>query len=239
MHPNFKEALDAGYLEAAHYPNGELVIHEGNQCYLPTADGANLFIKRFHAIGDVLRRHNELGLSRDVLDSSFKLLLELNRQTLAQMMRGDGGEIDTSAAIETQTVIRRIQARQDLGLDIAMVYELSSLYCLYESEDPRDYDSSFNRQKVASWVNDKRLYDFFLSTPWNRFAPLSSLLRDDIRTVLRAMNTEEILDLTRILLLKESLGLTPDTINTILSRRETLYGFDGLLSAPLSSTTNS
>ncbi|NID09397.1 hypothetical protein [Fibrivirga algicola] len=228
MHPNFEEALDAGLLE-------EAFTHEDVTYYCATNSGANLGIKRYAAIGDLMRRHDELRLTDDVLTSSFKLMADLNQQQIKLIATGSD---DIAPSLEVNAIIRRLQSRQSLGIDVQMVYELASLWYMSEDEDPLDYDPDINRKKVASWVRDASLYGRFASDPLGKFVPLQQLYEGATQSALRAMNQEEIWDLTRILLLKESLGLMPATTTTIESRRETLYGYDGLLSVPLSPTSN-
>ena len=224
MHSHFKEALDAGLLE-------EAFVHEAVHYYCATGGGANLGIKRYAAIGDLMRRHNELRLTDDVLSSSLKLLADLNQQQIKLIATGSD---EIGPALEASAIIRRLQARQLLGIDVQMVYELASLWYMAEEEDPRDYDPDLNRKKVESWVRDPGLYARFSADPLGKFVPLQSLFEGDTQSVLRAMNQEEIWDLTRILLLKGSLGLTPATTTITELRRETLLDYDGLLAAPLS-----
>ncbi|CCG99850.1 hypothetical protein FAES_1840 [Fibrella aestuarina BUZ 2] len=242
MHPNFKDALERGYLEVAKWPDGGPIIIEGATYYLPTDSGANLFIKRFHAITDMVRKHNELGLSDEVLTTAFATIIDLNKQSLRQMLRGDGQEPDTSANTEIEVIIKRLQVRKELGLDIAMIYELATLYCMSEDEDPTDYDTAHNRKKQAIWSQKPEMFPFFAKQPWNKFLNLSKLLQADMKSVswlgnLADQNTEEWLDLKRILLQRESLGLTPETMNIIGLRMETLQNYDGLLHALLGTTT--
>lgn len=229
MHKNFKDALESGYLEPA-------FTHEEVPYYCATSGGANLGIKRYAAIGDLMRRHDELRLTDDVLSSSFKLMADLNQQQIKLIATGSD---EIGPTLEVNAIIRRLQSRQRLGVDVQMIYELASLWYVAEDEDPRDYDVERNRKKVESWVRDPALYERFSGDPLGKFVPLQPLFEGATQSVLRAMNQEEIWDLTRILLLKESLGLTPATTIITESRRETLLDFDGLLSAvsrPTSST---
>lgn len=67
-----------------------------------------------------------------------------------------------------------------------------------------------------------------LHQPLGKYVPLSSLLGTGTLTYTMEANQLELLDLTRILIARQTLGLTQDTIDIIESRRETLYGYDGL-----------
>jgi hypothetical protein len=68
MLKTFKDALDAGQIEPANLPNGDLFILDGTQFYQATAGGINMLMGLFHAFSDTLRRHDTPEAGQSVVD---------------------------------------------------------------------------------------------------------------------------------------------------------------------------
>lgn len=238
MKKAFKEALDAGQIEVAKLPDGSPFTVDGVQYYQATEEGFNLSIGRFHAFGDTLRRHDELKLSDGLLTTGLSTVTSLLKRIRAQASLDSEQVLD--AAQEALVIIDRMEQRRAIGLGVEQVYEIASVFYFGEDEDPGMIDSSINRRKIDSWLKcDKAgvLYCFFLASPIAGYIPLSALSDKSTLSYFRtAINETEILDWTRTLLLLKTSGVNGATMSTIESRRETLYGYDGLLHDVLRST---
>lgn len=239
MHKTFKEALEAGYLEPATWNDGTPFEHEGRTFYGPTQSGANLSIKRWHTLGDIMARHDKLKLTDDVLHTAFALIKDMAGQGMRQMLRGDGEQPDTTPLEEIRATITRLEQRMALGMDVAMVAEMASVWFLTEDDCFYEYDSSRARTYIESWSRDPELFPKFFSLPLGRLVPLQGLLSGDTLRHLKALTEIEIFQLLRLALNSTSLGLTNDTMTTIESRKETLLGLHGWTDGLLNSTTNS
>lgn len=238
MNKHFKEALEAGHVELAEGPNKKPLIVNGVDYYESSENGINMMMKRFHSFGDVLRKHDTLKISDDGLTTALSSQRDMLRKALANVVADSETSIDCIR--EALTLTERIQQRRAFGLDVSQVYDIVSLWYFTENEDPGEVDMVANRKKIADWTaapNSAELYAFFLHQPLGKFVPLSSLLGTDTLTYTKAANQLELLDLTRILIASQTLGLTQDTIDTIELRRQTLYGYDGLIEQQLNPIT--
>lgn len=240
MNKSFKDALEKGLIMPALLLDGSPFVVDDVVFYQATEDGFNLSIGRFHAFGDVLRRHDELKLTGDLLDSAMDQLESLFRRCRAQINLDTEQVMD--AASEGIVTIERLRQRRSLGLSVEQVYEIASIFYFHENEDPGSIDTAMNRKKIDTWLKWERapeLWSFFLAMPISNYMPLSSLLDKNILNYLMELGREEIMDLTAHLLKSKMSGQNPATTNSIESRRATLFEYDGLLTNVLSRTTTS
>ena len=211
---------------------------DGQTFYQATEQGFNLSMARFHAFSDVIRRHDELKLSDELLKTGLTTLTSLLKRIRSQAQQDTEQVLD--AVGEGLVLVDRLEQRRTLGLTVEQVYEIASIWFFTETEDPGAVDSEMNRKKILMWLQHdqaKNFLSFFLRSPIGRYVPLASLSEASTLNYLKQVNELEILDWTRTCLLLKTNGENSATINTIESRTETLYGLDGLLSSVLSPTS--
>ncbi|GAB4023243.1 hypothetical protein GCM10028808_73090 [Spirosoma migulaei] len=238
MKKSFKDALENGLIVASMLPDGSPLLANGLQCYQATEDGFNMLIGRFHAFGDTLRKHDELKLTGDQFATGLATIETMLKRCRAQATTDSEQVLD--AASEGLLMVDRLRQRQSLGLSVEQVYEIASIFHFTELEDPGAVDWAQSRKNQDSWLKDDRageFYAFFLGSPIGNYIPLASLSDKSMLSFLKELNINEILDWTRILLQLRMNGTSSVLTTTIESRRETLFGLDGLLSSVLSPTS--
>jgi hypothetical protein len=231
----FKEALENGHVQPVVWPDGKPFVVDGVTYYQATDSGINMAMGRFHSLGDMLRKHDSLKLSDEMLTTAIATMKDQLRTSMAKL-----GE-DPQEAEETirfaLTTIERMQQRREFGMDIAQVYDLAAIWFFSQQEDPAVVDSQVNRQKIAAWMQHPMLYAFFLSMPLGHFVPSQRLANEDTLSFINNLSLQELLDWKITLLKSPQFGLTPATIRTIGLRVETLLNLTGLIDVLLRSTT--
>jgi hypothetical protein len=231
----FKDALEAGHVEKALFPDGKPFVIDDVQYYQATDGGTNMAMGRFHSFGDQLRKHDTLKISDELLTTALSTMRDQLRTAQAQISLDPEQALDNLRYV-LQTV-ERLQLRREYGLDIAQVYDIASIFWFSEQEDPAVVDSELNRKKINSWLKHPHLYAFFLATPLNRFVPLQQLADPATLRFTENLTLEELLDWKIIHLKSQQFGLTSDTIRTIELRMERLNALAGLNEALSNNTT--
>ncbi len=62
---------------------------------------------------------------------------------------------------------KQLKDRLEYISDPETIYNLASVVFFDENEDPSNYDTGYNKKKIALWKKYS-MRDFFLSVPWNR-----------------------------------------------------------------------
>ncbi len=231
MKKSFKDALEKGLVEPSTLSDGSPFVVDGVQYYQATQEGVNMLVGRFHAFGDTLRKHDELKLTGALLETGFAGLKLMLKRIRSQALTDTEQVLDSVQ--ESLLIIDRLEQRQTIGLSLEQTYEIASIFHFSEDEDPGSVDWSINKKKISSWLKDERAGLFFysfLNSPIGNYIPLVSLSDTNMLSFLKETNISEILDWTRTLLQLKTNGESPATMSTIESRRETLYGYDSLLS---------
>lgn len=231
----FKEALENGHVQPVIWPDGNPFVVEGVTYYQATDNGINMAMGRFHSLGDMLRKHDSLKLSDEMLTTAIAAMKDQIRTAMATLGEDPEGSEETIRF--ALTTIERMQQRRDFGMDIAQVYDLAAIWFFTQQEDPAVVDPELNRQKIAAWMQHPMLYAFFLSMPLRHFVPSQRLANEDTLSFINKLNLQELLDWKITLLRSAHFGLTPATIHTIGLRVETLLAWTGLTDLLLKSTT--
>lgn len=231
MRKSFSDALESGQIEIARLPDGSPFVVDGVQFYQATDEGFNMAIGRFHAFGDVLRRHDELKLTDELLTTGLDALDGFFRRCRAQAQLDTEQVMDSAG--EGLVLIERIRQRRALGLSVEQVFEIASIFYFTAGEEPGAVDWGVNKTKISGWLkaeNRAELYRFFLNSPIGSYVPLAGLSDANTLNYLREVNVGEVLDWTRTLLSLRTSGISSEATSGIELRRETLYEYDGLLS---------
>lgn len=235
----FVDAYEAGLVEPATLHDGTPLIVAGIQYYRAAQDGINMLMGRFHALSDTIRRHDQLKLSGEHIDTALASYDMLFRRIRAQANLDVEQVLD--AVTEGMVLTERLKQRKDMGLSIEQVYEIASIWYFSDQEDPGAVDHDLNRKKIQDWCkwdNAGELYaTFFLHSPIGDFLPLTELSDANILSYLQVAGQQELLDLTRMLLRLNSNGPNNAMTNIFASRKATLIGYDILFEQLLSSTT--
>ncbi|RRB06286.1 hypothetical protein [Larkinella rosea] len=231
----FKEALENGQIQPVVWPDGKPFVIDGVTYYQANNSGIDMAMGRFHSLGDLLRKHDSLKLSDEMLTTAIVAMKDQIRTAMARLSEEPEEAEDTIRF--ALTTIERMQQRREFGMDIAQVYELAAIWFFSEQEDPAVVDSELNRQKIAAWMQHPMLYAFFLSRPLSHFVPSQRLASEDTLSFINKLNLQELLDWKITLLKSPQFGLTPATIRIIELRVETLLAWTGLIDVLLRSTT--
>ena len=239
---HFDRALQAGHLQVALLPDNSEFIRESKTgepitYYWATENGVNLYAGRFHALMDVLRGHDQLKLSGDVLDSHLTTLSDLANSAMLLVATDPAKSI--AAMSDCRAIIERLKIRRGLGMEMEQLYDVAGAWFFTEDENPFTLDLQHSAKKKAHFLMYPELHDFFLAMRINRFLPFSTLLDLPTQTLSVEQTAEELFLFKRLLLTHGESGLSPATISTIRSRQETLLGFVNLgstLSKPTSTT---
>ncbi|WP_234734804.1 hypothetical protein [Tellurirhabdus bombi] len=236
MHPEFKKSLERGEIEPAILPDGTPFVRDEITYYQATQGGINMYMGRFHSFSDVLRKHDALKISSELMDTAQATKADLLKQALLVMQTNPGQAQDCIR--EVLTIEDRINQRREFGLDVNQVYEISSIWYFSEEEDPAVIDKKTNKRKIESWMEFPELYGFFLRTLVGSFVPLSALVDKDILEYIQNLNLLEQLDLSRIALQYRTAGLKSGTNLLIASRLETLNAYENLIDLLSRNTTS-
>ncbi|GAB3272834.1 hypothetical protein GCM10027347_44760 [Larkinella harenae] len=235
MQADFQRALEKGDIEPAKLPDGSFFIRDNVQFYQATQQGINLYMGRFHAFSDLLRSHDVLKLTTDLMDTAQATKRSLLKKAMLNLVADPESAQDCLR--EVLTIEDRIDARRSFGLDIEQVYEIASIWYFAEDENPAKPEPAKTKRNIGIFAKHPELYAFFLATPMGQFVPLSELLNHDIVSYIHEVRFQEVLDWSRLLLMSERLGFGRDTISLLQSRKETSILFDNLITSLSKSST--
>ncbi|UHG93237.1 hypothetical protein [Spirosoma oryzicola] len=159
MHKSFSEALGANLIEVAVLHDGLPFVVNGTQYYRATQDGINMLMGRFHALSDTIRRHDQLKLASEHIDTALATYDMLFRRIRAQANLDIEQVLD--AVTEGMILNERLKQRKDMGLSVEQVYEIASIWFFSENEDPGAVDFEINRKKILDWTQWERAGELY------------------------------------------------------------------------------
>lgn len=121
--------------------------------------------------------YNEFNMrcTREFLVATMKAMRE--------NLNGKGGKIDF---VEVAKLVLQVEERLEFIHEPETAYKYASVVFIDENEDPYNYDSKYNQEKIARWKKEAP-ESFFLSMPVKRLFPLLGLSERDLKTYLTTL----------------------------------------------------
>mgnify|MGYP007024648127 CR=1 FL=1 len=151
---------------------------DGIKFFQFTDGGIPMYYKRFQAMQETLRKHDEWKITGEVLKEYVDLIKKHSAK---------GGKEPQKQLWEIERLTAQFEWRMNQDSDVMLVYDLASVWFFTDEDDPADYHRSKALSYIKMWTMKPELFFFFVNTPLNRFVPLERLLETGTLSYLQSL----------------------------------------------------